>query len=272
MSDSNSIFDASQATPENNNSGAANTTTSGNDTLGTLLASIKNDRGEPKYKNAEAALEALSHSQNYIPQLKNDLEAKSRELEEAREQLNKMKSMEDVIARLTQAKDEPSTPGTLISDEDIARIVERQMTASKAQDTIKANQRKVSEVLIQSFGNEKAGEVFYNKAKELGFSAEDINSLAGKNPEAVLRMIGVSGTSANKQGTTLPSGTYRSDAFKEKANSTIGRETIKLQIGATTQDHAQLMQNARAMVEELNEHGYDIGHLTDPKNFFKYMK
>ncbi len=38
------------------------------------LASITNERGEPKYKDLPTALQALKHSQEYIPSLKQENE------------------------------------------------------------------------------------------------------------------------------------------------------------------------------------------------------
>ena len=37
------------------------------------LAAIKNDQGVPKYDTVEKAIEALQHSQQYIPELKTQM-------------------------------------------------------------------------------------------------------------------------------------------------------------------------------------------------------
>ena len=78
MSDQTSIFgnQNAPAPQDQNNGGNSNPPTpSSNDQLANLLTGIKNERGEPKYKDVQTALEALRHSQEYIPTLKQEKEA-----------------------------------------------------------------------------------------------------------------------------------------------------------------------------------------------------
>ena len=51
-----------------------------------LLNNIKNDSGERKYNSVESALEALKHSQEYIPTLKDEKNNMSQELEKYKSQ------------------------------------------------------------------------------------------------------------------------------------------------------------------------------------------
>jgi len=66
-----SLFDNNQnnggATPPQENNPLPS------DDLSTLLSGIKNERGEQKYKDVKTALEALKHSQEYIPEVKSKL-------------------------------------------------------------------------------------------------------------------------------------------------------------------------------------------------------
>src|SRR3546814_1625181 len=65
-----------------------------------LLKSIKNESGEQKYDSIEKALEALGHSQSFIPQIKSQLTEKEQELERVKAELSQRQSVEEVMQRL----------------------------------------------------------------------------------------------------------------------------------------------------------------------------
>ena len=273
MSESSSIFDASAA-PAANNSGAATPQPQSHDELGTILAGIKNERGEQKYKSVADALVALQHSQSYIPQLKNELEARTAELEQLSGKLTKVDELERVVQKLTQptkqATETPNAP--VVDDAVIADVVMKKLSQVEQERQAKANQEAVANAIINKFGADKANEVFYSKATDLGFSKDQINTLAASNPKAVLQLLGVSGEDVPKQSTTPPSGTVRSDSFQGSPTTFIGRESQGLHIGATTKDFQRLMENSKSMVEELHQRGMSVNDLTDPRTFFSVMK
>lgn len=252
-----------EATPPNTNH---------SEQLGTLLSSIKNERGEPKYRTVEDALVALQHSQNFIPQLRQENDLLKQRQTELEQSQARMATLEEEVRKLTQGTARQDNPPATVDQEVLATLVKQTITAEQTAQLAKANQQKVAKAITDKFGAEKAGELFYGKAAELGFSADEINTLAGKSPEAALRLVGISEAPAYRQGTTPPSGSVRTDAFQGNPQSLIGRETTALPLGATAQDHQRLMDNARGMVTELEQHGLTIKDLEDPTNFFKYMK
>lgn len=272
MTTDSSLFEASaptQGTP----SGAATTTPPNTEAqLGTLLASIKNERGEPKYKSVEDALVALQHSQSFIPQLRQENDLLKQRQQEQEASLARMTTLEEEVRKLTQGNPAQGTPPAAVDQETIAKLVEQSLTSAQQAQLAKANQQKVVEAITNKFGAEKAGELFYAKAAELGFSQADINALAGKSPEAALRIVGISEAPAHRQGITPPSSTVRTEGFQGHPGSLIGRETTTLPLGATTHDHQRLMENARGMVDELHQRGMSVEDLTDPRNFQKWMK
>ena len=70
MSNEN-IFNNDSTQNQNSNDAVANASNGQSDnSFADLLGSIKNERGEPKYKDVQTALDALKHSQDFIPQLK----------------------------------------------------------------------------------------------------------------------------------------------------------------------------------------------------------
>ena len=272
MSTDNSIFsDASPATPVPN--GAATPNTSNNDALDTILQSIKNDRGEPKYKSVEDALVALRHSQEYIPLLNSKLTERERELEELHKQKNSQAELESLVERLTQSNQAPNTNAGAIDESKIAELVEQKLQASRQAQTATENRNMVETALRQKFGDEKIAEVLQHKAQEMGLSKQEIADLAARSPKAVLTMFGVSEDGVQRQPRTPPTeSSVRTEAFSGQVPVLIGRETYQLPLGATDQEVRVLQQNANKMVEELHKQGMSVEDLTDPKVFFKIMK
>lgn len=238
--------------------------------LDTILASIVNDKGEPKYKNHSEALKALKHSQEFIPHLRQEKEQSDKKLQELEEQINGFKGLEEVVHKLTQKQAEPDTKGKQFDEEAIKQLINSTLTAKQQETVAKQNISATVKALQNKFG-EKASQVFYAQGEELGLSAEEMNALAAKSPGAVLRMFGMNGSDAHKQSTQAPSQTkINTQALPtNQRQSMIGRETELPKLGSTHRDMMAQMERARAMLEELNESGVTVDDLTDPKNYFK---
>jgi len=274
VSDPTSIFNnqTPPATPDNQNTGGSNTPNGGSpDQLVTLLAQIKNDRGEQKYKSVEDALNALKHSQDYIPQLSDKLRQQEQELAEAKAAAAKIAQLEQTLLQLTQNNTPPAATPPVpagLSKEEIAELVSNTLTAKQTEAVAKENLSKVVSTLTQSFGD-KAEEVFYGKAKELGMSVTEINSLAAKSPVAAFKLLGI----GESKGAPAPAaGSINTSAFTPKQDSFVGKNTKPTLIGATTADLREETVNARRMVEELHGQGLSVHDLTDPKVYFKHFK
>ena len=267
-----SIFNDAGATPPGN-SGTPAGTPSNTDELGTLLAGIKNERGEQKYKTVNDALKALGHSQAFIPELQSKVKQTEDQMNQAAEKLRELDALKDTVAQLTErlTQKTPETPGAQVSEADIAEIISRQMAAKQLQEQQASNTSMVTVALGKQFGD-KAAEVFYGKAQELGMSKEQINQLAASAPQAVLTMFGVSGGVAQKQTANPPIGTVNTAGFTgSNVKSLIGRETEIKPLGTTMQDTMKQLHNAKQMVDELSAAGLTIHDLTDPKVFFKHF-
>lgn len=268
-----SIFkDAGDTTPENSGT-PAGATPNQSDELGTLLADIKNERGEQKYKTVNDALKALGHSQAFIPELQSKVKQSEDQIIQATEKLKELDALKSTVAQLTErlTNTVQETPAAQVNEADIAEIVSRQMVAKQLQEQQATNTSLVTSALGKQFGD-KAAEVFYGKAQELGMSKEQINQLAATAPNAVLTMFGVSGGVAQKQTLNLPSGSVNTANFTGSNNrSMIGRETEIKALGTTMQDTMKQLHNAKQMVDELSQAGLTIHDLTDPKVFFKHF-
>lgn len=275
----NSIFENNnqQETPavkeEQNNSSTANTAPAQSEQpFAHLLGSILNEKGEPKYKSVEDALVGLKHAQEYIPKIKETATEKEQELQKMREELERLKSLENTVLELTQKQEKASTNGVSLSEEDIAQLVENTLTKKQLVKVQEDNVSQVVNAVSQKFGAD-AEKVFYTKAQELGLSVEEMNALAARTPKAVLTLLGVSETTAHKQVNVSPTtGSVNTSAFQPTPESFLGRETTRVTIGATSDELKQAVANSARLAEELQKQGLSTYDLTDPKVYFKYFK
>ena len=269
MSDPTSIFgNQNLETPPNNQGLPSN----GNpppqdDQLGALLGMIKNEKGEQKYKNVQEALNALAHSQSYIPQLKNELTMTQEQLREAQEAANKIKELEQVVLQLTQNNTpKANQPSGELSEEKIAELVNATLAKTQAITTQKQNLDTVVNKVREVYGD-KADEVFYNKAKELGLSNEQINNLAATSPTAALTMLGIG--SGSKSTVSTPGINTTNFAPRQDTKITVNKESVMS--GATSYQVRDEASRAKEMVDELHAQGLSTYDLTDPKQYRKYF-
>ena len=276
MTDQSSIFgtNSSQVTPDQNNAPSNGAPTGGSSAITDLLMQIKNDRGEQKYKTVEDALNGLKHAQEYIPQLNTTLKQREQELEEARQQAAKIQELESTLRKLTQPQDPvQATPVAGMTAEQVAVLVEQTLTKKQVETVSSQNIASVTQAVASKFGD-KAEEVFYGKAQELGLSKAEFNALAAKTPKAVLSLLGISDTSvAPAQVKTSSQGTaINTAAIQPNVESLVGRNKSPVIVGATTQQLKEESARARAMVDELHSKGLTVHDLTDPKVFFKHFQ
>jgi outer membrane murein-binding lipoprotein Lpp len=257
---------------ETQNSGGAtppqNTPANTQDDMSTLLSAIKNERGEPKYKDVKTALDALRHSQEFIPNLKNDMDALKAELEAAKLEAARVRELESVVERITQGISDGKTQPAPLDQEAIAKIVENTLSNSQRKAVETTNVSTVINKVRETFGQEAEAK-FYQKAEEAGLSRDAINSLAKQSPAAVFKILGID----NVQRTDFPSSrtsAVNTSGTPVNTNTYIQANTNKsVLLGATTEAIMEEQQASRKMVDELHAQGKSIKDLTDPKVFFK---
>lgn len=273
MADQPSIFGNTPITDTNPNPAVSNTaTTEVPNDVATILGSIKNERGEPKYKDLPTALQALQASQDYIPTLKTQYEAEKSEAQRLREEVARLKTIEETVAALTQRQEASATPAPVGLDEgQIAELVNRTLSAKEAKAQADANVLSVVSSLQNAFGTD-AEKKFNEKAQEMGMSVAEMNTLAARSPKAVLSMLGVTGQSAQRQNTSVTQGTVNTSAFQPTPETFIGRNTKPTLIGATSQDLQMESVASKKMVDELHAQGKSVHDLTDPKVYFKHFR
>jgi hypothetical protein len=268
MTDQSSIFtDQSQATPAPQTSQQAPA-----NPLENLLTQIKNERGEQKYKSVEDALNALKHSQEYIPQLNQRLQQTEAELEAARTAAARVAEVEATVAKLLNREPAPAATPAAVPEDKIAELVQATLQRTRAQETAAENQKKVVQAVMTKFGAD-ADKVFYGKANELGFSVDQMNNLAATNPKAVLSLLGLTEPAPSQNsGVPSPKSGINTDGFQPQQTSFIGRNTKGILVGATSRDVLEESRAARQMVDELHSQGKTVHDLTDPKVYFKVFR
>lgn len=245
--------------------------------LNDLLASIKNEQGQPKYRTVEEALKGLQHAQSYIPEVKNELNQYKSRLSELEAQAQRTQELENIVAELTKKKEVVAEvkPTTQTIDTDfISNSVKSQLEALRQEERESVNRTEVRNAIVARFGEEKAGELFSHKAAELGVSTERLTQLASESPKAVLAMLGVTGADAHKQSKFAPnSSAIRTEGVPVRTESLIGnRDAFRLPVGHTNSDVSAMKQRSDQLLDELTEQGISIADLTNPANYFKIFK
>ena len=235
-----------------------------------LLKGIVNEQGEQKYRSIEDALVGLRHAQEFIPKLKDEKRKEEEELQRLREEVAKLKALEDTVAELaSQRASSPTSDG--MTPDAVAALVQKTLQDTQIKQTQEQNLNSVVSVMRDKFGD-KAETVFYEKAQEMGLTVTEINELAAKTPKAVLTMLGVSGDGAHKQPQFNPTkGTVNTTTLTPKPTTFLSTPTKSVMLGATTRDVLEASQDAKKMAEELHSQGLTIDYLTDPKNYFKHF-
>lgn len=125
------------------------------------------------------------------------------ELKELREELNKRLTVEEVLTKITQAKQAAPNPVTNPNEENpaptptkdeldklVSDLVSKRVNESEAERTAKSNFDTVVTSLQKAWGDDFRAKLV-TKANELGLGQEWLTQLAGSQPKAFLSLVGV---------------------------------------------------------------------------------
>jgi len=147
-----------------------------------LLAGIKNERGEQKFKSVEDLINGYTASQEFIGTLKGEKSTVESQLQEL---TGKVKSQEELEALLQTKKEPevppaPSTPAGLQQEDVLALLEQREQQAIAT-----SNVKQVKDAV-------KAAKVDLAEAvQKAGISKEFAEEMAAKHPEQFLKLIDV---------------------------------------------------------------------------------
>ena len=209
------------------------------------LSMIKNENGEQKYNDIPKALDALAHSQSYIPQLKSEVDAQAAEIARLNEELSKRAAVEDVVDKLTAQQAQPeSTPQVSgMNEQEVLNLVQDFSAQQQQQSVAVNNEKQVSDALFTQYG-EKTQEVVSSKAAELGMTVEALQSLSQTSPQAALQLFG----SSVQPQTKATTGSINISAKPQEANFDVPAPEKSLLRGASTNDQIDYLKQLRNSV------------------------
>lgn len=161
------------------------------------LSAIRNEKGEPKYKDVNTALDALAASQNFIEQLKSEKRQVEESYNSLKEDLEKRETVEDFVNRISPTAQKPQeTPKTsanteALSEEKIAELLDQRLSIRDQQSAKENNLKTVVSKLSEIHGdNAKAALFIKEKAKELQTTPAALKELAMSNPTMAMQLLG----------------------------------------------------------------------------------
>lgn len=218
---------------------------SSGDVFADQLASIKNERGEPKYRDLPTALEALKHSQEYIPQVRQENETLKQELERLKADLEQRSSLEETVGRLTAQQREEAAPAPQelqgLTPEQVEELLEQRLTEREQRQKAQANETQVSQAIQAKYG-EKARDVVQSKAQEYGMTPAEMQQWAAKNPKAVLALFEVKPT---PQGNKPSSSSVNIPPVRPNESNDLAQPEKSLLRGASMKDQMEYMRRVR---------------------------
>lgn len=273
---SDNIFSNGEQTTAPKKEGEAATTPNvqNENSFADLLGTIKNERGEPKYRDLPTALDALKHSQEFIPQIRSENETLKAQLEELRSKVQELSAVKESVEKLTSTQQKrEDTPPVQFDEKTVAELVNRTLTQRESEAIQKANITKVVSTIQERFGADSE-KVFYARAQEMGMRPEQINKLAAESPTAVFRLFGI-----DQQQQVAPAKTgapasnqVNTTGLQPQQTTYIGKNATGWKVGTTTSELRAESDNAKKLVEELHSQGLSTYDLTDPKVYYKYFK
>ncbi len=199
-----------------------------------------------KYASVDDALKSVPHAQKHISTLE-------QELADAREELGKRKTAEELLADIKAGMQDGSQPTptnvpTGVTPESIARTVQLVLDQNRAVDAQKSNTDKVITSFVTKFGTAEKAEQFYIAlAQENGMTVNDLNKLAATNPTVVLKLAGIDKAIAPPP--PKPNSTVNTDGFSQQQSP--GELSARVPRGARSKDIVQAWRNAGAKVKQI---------------------
>lgn len=213
------------------------------------LSMIKNESGEQKYDSVPKALDALAHSQQYIPQLKGEVESANAKIAELQAELAKREAVGDVVEKLTAQQAQPETTPQVsgLNEQEVLNLVQNFSAQQAQQQAAATNEKLVSDALFGQYGD-KTQEVVAGKAAELGMTVEALQGLSRTSPQAALQLFQTSTASA-PQTTT---GSVNLSMQTQKENLDVPPPEKSLLRGASTADQIAYIQKIKESVYKRN--------------------
>jgi len=189
-----------------------------------------------KYSNLNEVYKAFPHAQQHIANLEE-------ENKKIKEELEKRKSAEEVLADLQQnfTTNQPETKQVM---PDISSLVRKELEKVATETQSKQNQNQVVTEFNTRFG-EKAQEQFNKLAAELNVSVSNLNQLAATSPKALFKLAGF-----DLQVQQTKSGSIQSDVRNISTTSQQEEDPFKVSLNGGAKEDAIAIAKAREMIKK----------------------
>lgn len=160
-----------------------------------------------KYSSIDEVYKAFPNAQNHI-------QTQQQKIAELEAELNKRKSAEEVLNEIRSketSQQKPTSQGVEVNEQILLEMVKKQFDIRSAQDNLKAFKEQFS----AAYGD-KASSMYANLSKETGLSFDELNVMASKSPQAVLKLAGISSQPKAKPMSSI-SGSVNTQAVSANA-------------------------------------------------------
>ena len=237
MSDQDNIFQAALEKASSDQDKKTTQNVDYNAVFADKLSSIKNEKGEAKYRSVEDALSALEVSQQHIAQIE-------KENSELREKTAQAKAVDDLLAKLDSRNNFSDDNQNTFSAEDIEHLVSQTLNKNEQVKAAKSNQSSVAQKLTEIYG-EKAEDEYIRKAQELGMSVQAFDNLAASAPKAVLAYF----SNAKNVDTRNNQGTVNTENLNKNSNE-LYKPSKSLMYGASTKDITEAWKQVSSQITD----------------------
>lgn len=195
-----------------------------------------------KYASVDEVYKAFPNAQNHI-------QTQQQKIAELEAELNKRKSAEQVLEEIRSREtnqQKPTSQGVEVNEQVLSELVKKQLDMRSAQQVAQDNLKVFKEQYSNAYGD-KAGEMYANLAKETGLSFDELNAMAAKSPQAVLKMAGVGQQKAKPVGSV--SGSVNTQALSANAPQQ-NQLTAKVNPYASSKELAEGWRRAGEIVKQ----------------------
>lgn len=147
-----------------------------------------------KYRSVEDALKSVPHAQTHIQKLED-------EAKQLREELAKRRTAEELLEEIKrgQIPQQQTTGSVEANPEVLSQIVEQVLEKKTFQQQAQQNTKSVADKFTAVYGD-KAEQVYNDIARNMGMSPQELNMLAVKSPNAVLKLAGLDSKQIQQPG------------------------------------------------------------------------
>ena len=165
-----------------------------------------------KFRTVEDLAKGKAESDRFIEQLKT-------QLDEARTEVQKRIALEELKTAILErdnnsgnnrTPDTPADDKPVVNADSIDELIQKRLAEIEGSKTKTVNEQTVTNKLKEVWGDNATIEL-RKAAQSVGMSLSELQELGQRNPQALFKLIGVSGNQPQPDGATVPRNSTRMD-------------------------------------------------------------